>query len=262
MANVFRQATSWLYTGLAVTFLGTWSLIIFILLAGTAIDSDPGVVQLIALPSLLTFLVAKFIVAASAPTRPSRGGGGGGGNLATWLATADNGSPQGALVLFLFSVTWLLHLARVVFMFFLFTLFGVFYFFVTSLDDASKGDMKDGGEAYDKARQNFTTAVVEFEEKLGWSFSESLPDKPWFVLQLVGTIWALSSLLMMYIVAYGFGALRKVLTTPLEAWSRDIGTPVAVKGSSSTRKGAAGTAVVVEKEMVLVVLPAGAETTS
>ncbi|KAF9872049.1 hypothetical protein CkaCkLH20_10386 [Colletotrichum karsti] len=257
MANVFRQATSWLYAGLAVTILGTWSLIVLILLAGTAISQDPGLIQLIALPSLLTFLVAKLIVAASAPVT-SRGNRS--GNLATWIATADNGSPHGALALLLFSVTWLLHLARIVFMFFLFTLFGVFYFFVTSLDEFNKEEMKDGGgggsDGLNEARQNFTTAVVEFEEKLGWSFSESLQDEPWFILQVVAATWAMSSLLMVYVVAYGFGALRKVLTTPLEAWARGSEAPAAVEGV----RREAGTAVVVEKEKVVV--QGGGEATS
>ncbi|KAL0932889.1 uncharacterized protein CTRU02_211852 [Colletotrichum truncatum] len=254
MANVFRQATSWLYTGLAVFFLGTWSLIILTLVGMTALNEDPGLVQLIALPSLLTFLVAKLIVAATTPTASSAPRAQASGNLATWLATADNGSPHGALVLFLFSVSWLLYLARVVFTIFLLVLFGGFFLFASAMNSVDKEEMAAGEEGLfenAESRANFTTALVEFEEKIGFTFGESLQDKPWLIFQVVATIWAMSSLLMMYIVAYGFGALRKVLTTPMEAWSRGgVATP-RIEGAQKN----AAAVVVVEKETV--VLPAG-----
>uniref|UniRef100_L2FLI4 Uncharacterized protein n=1 Tax=Colletotrichum fructicola (strain Nara gc5) TaxID=1213859 RepID=L2FLI4_COLFN len=227
MANIFRQATSWLYTGLAVSFLGSWSLMILVCVAMTALGQDPGLLQLIALPSLLTFLIAKLIVAASTPTRaptpntPRSSQG----NLATWLATADNGSPHGALVLLLFSITWILHLARILFM--LCLLVGFFH------DDES--------------RQNFTTALVEFEEKIGFTFGDSLEDSPWLIFQVVSVTWAMFSLLMMYVVGYGFAALRKVLTTPLEAWARGE-APARIVGE----QGAVPGVVVVEKERVVV----------
>lgn len=274
MANIFRQAISWLYTTLAVSILGTWTLLILGGVGLTAVDSDPGLLPLIAFPSLLTFLVAKLIVAASPPTalqQPTPANArnaaatvaAGGGNLATWLATADYGSPHGALVLFLFSVTWLLHLARVVFALFLVVLMGAFFVFASSLDAADKEETEAGGEGLfsdDGARKNFTTALAEFEEKAGIGLGDYLVDNPWVVFQVVAALWGMMNLLLMYITVYAFGALRKVLTTPLEAWARggqEVAAPALVAGGTPAAVAATAAAerrapvVVVEKERVV-----------
>ncbi|KXH38944.1 hypothetical protein CSIM01_06081 [Colletotrichum simmondsii] len=275
MANIFRQAISWLYTTLAVSILGSWTLLILGGVGLTAVDSNPGLLQLIAFPSLLTFLVAKLIVAASpstavqqqpqanarnAVTTPTAGG-----NLATWLATADYGSPHGALVLFLFSVTWLLQLARVVFALFLVVLMGAFFVFASSLDAADKEDKEAGGEGLfsddDGARKNFTTALAEFEEKAGIGLGDYLVDNPWVVFQVLVALWGMMNLLLMYLSVYAFGALKKVLTTPLEAWARggqEAAAPATVAGGTPAAAAVATAAetrapvVVVEKERVVV----------
>lgn len=256
MASVFRQAISWLYTTLAVSILGAWSLIVLAGVGLTAIDAEPSLLQLIALPSLLTFLVAKLIVASSSSsttlqTASSSRGAGGGGNLATWLATADHGSPHGALVLFLFSVSWILHLARVVFALFLVVLMGFMFVFAATLDAADKEDVSAGGAGLfedDSLRKNFTTAIAEFEERAGIDFGDYLLDNPWVIFQGVLALWSMSWLLMMYVTAYAFGAIRKVLTTPLEAWARGGEAPAGAAGERI---------VVVEKERV--VPPAAAQ---
>lgn len=221
MANIFRQATSWLYTLIAATILGSWSLLIIILVGLTAVNQNPGLLELIALPSLMTFLVAKFIMTFSAPATttpaaPRR-------DLATWIATADHGSPHGALALFLFSVTWLLHLARVVFAMFVLVIMGVFFLLASSLNAADNEETSTGGKGFfDDAgeRDNFTTALVEFEEHVGFAFGDYIKANPWLLFQVVTGLWAVSATLVMYILAYGLSALRQVLTTPLEAWAR------------------------------------------
>ncbi|KZL80923.1 hypothetical protein CI238_06652 [Colletotrichum incanum] len=267
MANIFRQAISWLYTALAVAILGIWTLLVLAGVGLTAVDSNPGLLQLIALPSLLTFLVAKLVVAASpqttaaAVTRQTHGvqppsNGGSSGNLAIWLATADHGSPHGALVLFLFSVTWLLHLVRVVFALFLVVLMGAFFVFAATLEAADKEDKAEGGQGLfdnDGARKNFTTALAEFEEQAGFGLGDYLVENPWVVFQAVVALWSAFGLLMMYVTAYAFGAIRKVLTTPLEAWARGGEGPA--KGRESQVTGAP--VVIVEKERF--VLPAEAQ---
>ncbi|KAI3554366.1 hypothetical protein CABS01_01059 [Colletotrichum abscissum] len=275
MANIFRQAISWLYTTLAVSILGSWTLLILGGVALTAVDSNPGLLQLIAFPSLLTFLVAKLIVAASpstalqqTPTNPRNAivATPAGGNLATWLATADYGSPHGALVLFLFSVTWLLQLARVVFALFLVVLMGAFFVFASSLDAADKEDKEAGGEGLfsddDGARKNFTTALAEFEEKAGIGLGDYLVENPWVVFQVLVALWGMMNLLLMYLSVYAFGALKKVLTTPLEAWARggqEVAAPATVAGGTPAAAAAVAAAaetrapvVVVEKERVVV----------
>ncbi|KAK2025541.1 hypothetical protein LX32DRAFT_508132, partial [Colletotrichum zoysiae] len=237
MASIFRRAASGLYTILAVSFLGAWSLIVLAGVGLTAVDANPGLLQLIALPSLLTFLVAKLVVVVSRQTpgleaRPpgSSSGSSGSGNLATWLATAGQGSPHGALVLLVFSVTWLLHLARVVFALFLVVLMGGFMAFAATVDAAGKGG---GGEttgrqergifddADEGARQNMTTALARFEEQAGVAgVGDYLKGNPWVVFQAFAALWAASGLLTAYVAAHAFGAARTVLTTPLEAWVR------------------------------------------
>ncbi|KAJ0297566.1 hypothetical protein COL5a_009845 [Colletotrichum fioriniae] len=269
MANIFRQAISWLYTTLAVSILGSWTLLILGGVGLTAVDSNPGLLQLIAFPSLLTFLVAKLIVAASPSTALQQSQANarnaiaaapaGGGNLATWLATADYGSPHGALVLFLFSVTWLLHLARVVFALFLVVLMGAFFVFASSLDAADKEDKEAGGEGLfsddDGARKNFTTALAEFEEQAGIGLGDYLVDNPWVVFQVFVALWGMMNLLLMYLTVYAFGALKKVLTTPLEAWARGgqeaAAAPALAAGGSPAAETRAPV-VVVEKERVVV----------
>ncbi|KAK1711693.1 hypothetical protein BDP67DRAFT_518310 [Colletotrichum lupini] len=274
MANIFRQAISWLYTTLAVSILGSWTLLILGGVGLTAVDSNPGLLQLIAFPSLLTFLVAKLIVAASpstalqqTPTNPRNAivATPAGGNLASWLATADYGSPHGALVLFLFSVTWLLQLARVVFALFLVVLMGAFFVFASSLDAADKEDKEPGGEGLfsddDGARKNFTTALAEFEEKAGIGMGDYLVENPWVVFQVLVALWGMMNLLLMYLSVYAFGALKKVLTTPLEAWARsgqEVAAPATMAGGTPAAAAVAAAAetrapvVVVEKERVVV----------
>ncbi|KAK1496442.1 hypothetical protein CCUS01_02789 [Colletotrichum cuscutae] len=279
MANIFRQAISWLYTTLAVSILGSWTLLILGGVGLTAVDSNPGLLQLIAFPSLLTFLVAKLIVAASPSTALQQqpqanprnavaapAPAAAGGNLATWLATADYGSPHGALVLFLFSVTWLLQLARVVFALFLVVLMGAFFVFASSLDAADKEDKEAGGEGLfsddDGARKNFTTALAEFEEKAGIGLGDYLVDNPWVVFQVLVALWGMMNLLLMYLSVYAFGALKKVLTTPLEARARsgqEVAAPATMAGGTRAAAAVAAAAearapvvVVVEKERVVV----------
>ncbi|OHE92812.1 hypothetical protein CORC01_11890 [Colletotrichum orchidophilum] len=267
MANIFRQAISWLYTTLAVSILGIWTLLILACVGITAVDSNPGLLQLIALPSLLTFLVAKLIVAASPSTTVqqttanARNAAATGGNLATWLATADYGSPHGALVLFLFSVTWLLHLARVVLALFVVVLMGAFFVFASTLDVADKEETAANGEGMfsdEGARKNFTTALTAFEEQAGIGLGDYVADNPWVIFQVFVALWGMMNLLLMYLFVYAFGAIRKVLTTPLETWARsgqEPPAPALVAGGSPATAAAAGAApvpgVVVEKERVV-----------
>ncbi|KAK2059709.1 hypothetical protein LY76DRAFT_491198, partial [Colletotrichum caudatum] len=239
MASILRRAASGLYTVLAVSFLGVWSLIVLAGVGLTAVDADAGLLQLIALPSLLTYLVAKLVVAVSRQTsgpeaRPTGGSGGSGsGNLATWLATAGHGSPHGALVLLLFSVTWLLHLARIVFALFLVVLMGGFMAFAATVDAAGKNGGGGGGEtaggqrggifddADEGARQNMTAALARFEEQAGVvGIGDYLRGNPWVVFQAFAALWAAFGLLTAYVAAHAFGAARTVMTTPLEAWVR------------------------------------------
>ncbi|KAK2038594.1 hypothetical protein LZ31DRAFT_120491 [Colletotrichum somersetense] len=271
MASIFRRAASGLYTVLAVSFLGAWSLIVLAGVGLTAVDANPGLLQLIALPSLLTFLVAKLVAVVSRQTsglearKPGSSGisisssGSGSGNLATWLATAGHGSPHGALVLLLFSVTWLLHLARVVFALFLVVLMGGFMAFAATVDaagkDGSSGETTGGqrgifDDADEGARQNMTTALARFEEQTGVvGIGDYLKGNPWIVFQAFAALWAASGLLTAYVAAHAFGAARAVLTTPLEAWVRGGGN-----GAGSQTTGGSPVVVVVEKERV--VLPA------
>ncbi|KAK1998300.1 hypothetical protein LX36DRAFT_656646 [Colletotrichum falcatum] len=281
MASIFRRAVSGLYTVLAVSILGAWSLVVLAGVCLTALDANPGLLQLIALPSLLTFLVAKLVVAASPSPSPSPNDGGGvvarqtpgpgarppgSGNLATWLATADRGSPHGALVLLVFSVTWLLHLARVVFALFLVVLMGGFMAFAATLDAAGKdGDDSGGGgttggpgglskddtDGDGASRQDITTALARFEEQAGVGIGDYLKGNPWIIFQVFTTLWAVTGMLTAYVTARAFGAARTVLTTPLEAWVRGAG------GGGSTQ-ATAGPPVVVVVEKERLVLPADA----
>ncbi|KAF6804616.1 hypothetical protein CSOJ01_10086 [Colletotrichum sojae] len=234
MANVFRQATSWLYTLIAATFLGSWSLFILCLVGLTAVNKYPSLVELIALPSLLTFLVAKCIVTfapaaapAQAPGRapPPR-------DLATWIATADDGSPQGALALFLFSLSWLLHIVRVAMLLFLLVITGGFFLFASSLSAADQEEKSAGRPGYINdpvERENLTTALMKIDEEierdLGITFGDYIKANPWLLFQAIVGLWAVSASLVVYILAYSLSALRQVLTTPLEAWSRGDATP-------------------------------------
>ncbi|WQF89825.1 hypothetical protein CDEST_14839 [Colletotrichum destructivum] len=175
MAGIFHHAISWLYTALA----------------------------LIAQPSLLTFLVAKLIVAAAS----------------TWIATADHGSPQGALVLLLFSATWLLHITRLVRALYSIVLPSAFIVLAASLEgadgDAGKNPSNDEG-----VRGGFTAALADLKEQSGTGLVEHMVEHPWFAFETLTTYWSAYVLLGMYVAAYAFGATRKVLTAPLEAWTR------------------------------------------
>ncbi|WDK23135.1 hypothetical protein CGRA01v4_14426 [Colletotrichum graminicola] len=275
MASIFRRAASGVYTVLAVSILGVWSLIVLVGVGLTAVDANASLLQLIALPSLLTFLVAKLVVAASpspnagvvatrqtpGPGVPAPGSSGSGsGNLATWLATADHGSPHGALVLLLFSVTWLLHLARIVFALFLVVLMGGFMAFAATLDGAGKaGNSGSGGGGttggrgalFDDdadaggARQNMTMALARFEEQAGVvGIGDYLKGNPWIVFQVFAALWATCGLLTAYVTAYAFGAARTVLMTPLDAWVRR-------GGGGGGSGGVPSVVVVVEKERVV-----------
>ncbi|TQN65636.1 hypothetical protein CSHISOI_09785 [Colletotrichum shisoi] len=236
MAGIFQHATSWLYTALAVSVLGFWSLLAIVEVAFTAADSDPGLRQLIAQPSLLTFLVAKLIVvatAAAASTSPTTAAGGTitrrtikatsgaqpssrGGNLATWIATADHGSPQGALVLLLFSETWLLYITRFIRALYSIVLLSAFVVLAATLDsDAGKKPSNEEG-----VLGGFTAALADLKEQSGTGLVEHMVEHPWFAFETLATYWSAYVLLGMYVAAYAFGATLNVLTAPLEAWTR------------------------------------------
>ncbi|TIC90208.1 hypothetical protein CH35J_011983 [Colletotrichum higginsianum] len=235
MAGIFRHAISWLYTALAVSILVVWSLLALAGVAFTATDSDPGLVQLIALPSLLTFLVAKLVVAAaSTPTTTAAGEtitrrnttatsgaqpSSSGSNLATWVATADHGSPQGALMLLLFSATWLLYITRFVFALFSMVLLSAFIVLAASLEgaDSDTGKKPSNDEG---VQGGFTAALADLEAQSGTGLVKHMVEHPWVSFETLATIWSAYALLGMYVAAYAFGATRKVLTAPLEAWTR------------------------------------------
>ncbi|KAJ0160588.1 hypothetical protein CTA2_7710 [Colletotrichum tanaceti] len=239
MAGFFHQAISWFYTGLAVYILGLWSLLVLAGVAFTAADPDPGFLQLIALPSLLTFLVAKLIVvvaaaAASTPTTtaaretalqgttttisgaqtPSSGG-----NLATWIATAGHGSPRGSLVLLLLSATWLLYIARLVFALYIIFLLSDFVALAALLEDT---DTRAGRKLHNDqdVRGCLMAALADFEAQSGIRLLEHYVEDPWIAFETLAAFWVAYALLAMYVTAYAFVAMRKVLTTPLEAWAR------------------------------------------
>ncbi|KAF6830631.1 hypothetical protein CPLU01_07214 [Colletotrichum plurivorum] len=230
MANVFRQATSWLYTLIAATFLGSWALFILCLVGLTAVNKAPSLVELIAMPSLLTFLAAKCIVTFAPVASPAPGPGRAPPprDLATWIATVDDGSPQGALALFLLSLSWLLHLVRVAMALFLLVIMGGFFLFASSLSAADQKEKSAGGSGFieDTAeRDNLTTALMEIEQEIGITFGDYIKGNPWLLFQVVTGLWAVSATLVVYILAYSLSALRQVLTTPLEAWARGDAAP-------------------------------------
>ncbi|KAF6833873.1 hypothetical protein CMUS01_06378 [Colletotrichum musicola] len=231
MANVFRQATLWLYTLIAATFLGSWALFILCLVGLTAVNKAPSLVELIAMPSLLTFLVAKCIVTFAPVAAPAPGPGRAQvppRDLATWIATVDDGSPQGALALFLLSLSWLLHLVRVAMALFLLVIMGGFFLFASSLSAADQKEKSAGGSGFieDTAeRDNLTTALMEIEQEIGITFGDYIKGNPWLLFQVVTGLWAVSATLVVYILAYSLSALRQVLTTPLEAWARGDAAP-------------------------------------
>ncbi|EFQ26008.1 uncharacterized protein GLRG_01152 [Colletotrichum graminicola M1.001] len=257
MASIFRRAASGVYTVLAVSILGVWSLIVLVGVGLTAVDANASLLQLIALPSLLTFLVAKLVVAASrlraAAAAAAETLQPGSRRRTTAPRTARSFSSSSP-------VTWLLHLARIVFALFLVVLMGGFMAFAATLDGAGKaGNSGSGGGGttggrgalFDDdadaggARQNMTMALARFEEQAGVvGIGDYLKGNPWIVFQVFAALWATCGLLTAYVTAYAFGAARTVLMTPLDAWVRR-------GGGGGGSGGVPSVVVVVEKERVV-----------
>ncbi|KAK6218366.1 hypothetical protein QIS74_06246 [Colletotrichum tabaci] len=213
MTGIFRHAISWLYTALAVSILVLWSLLALAGVAFTAADSDPGLLQLIALPSLLTFLVAKLIVAAaSTPTTTAAGE-----IITRRTTTATSGAQPSSTGSNL--ATWLLHITRFVFALFSMVLLSAFIVLAASLEgadsDAGKKPSNDEG-----VRGGFTAALADLEAQSGTGLVRHMVEHPWVAFETLARFWSAYALLGMYVAAYAFGATRKVLTAPLEAWTR------------------------------------------
>lgn len=98
---IIKKAASGLYTLLAVLFLSCWILVALALTALSAANRDAGgIASLVAPPTLLVYLASKLVVILA-------GGDAQNASLARWIASADNGSPHGAVALFLLGIVWL-----------------------------------------------------------------------------------------------------------------------------------------------------------
>ncbi|KAL8354781.1 hypothetical protein RB601_000515 [Gaeumannomyces tritici] len=117
LVAIIKKAASGLYTLLAITFLSCWILVALGLTALSAANGDgAGIASFVAAPTLLVYLASKLVVAVSADAQKA--------SLARWIASADNGSPHGALALFLLGVVWLKALAPWLFLLQVLAIFG------------------------------------------------------------------------------------------------------------------------------------------
>lgn len=270
--DLFYRVTSWLYSALAVSILGTWSLFALGLTASTAMSKDNGLVTLIATPSLLTWLVSRLIIAAR-PAKiaaanqsttqtaqvhitPAAGAPEATASatvtrttttevkpdddsIAQWIASADNGSPHGALVLFLFACTWLVKLASVMLNLFVAVLVVILYavtMWLSTLEDATATSAADvsgtfssslsttttpATSGFESADSNLTAILASFKNETGMD-PQALIDAfpPLLLLQLVLVLAGMVIALTGYVALHALSAFKLVLSSPREAWVR------------------------------------------
>ena len=152
------------------------------------------------------------------------------GNMIRWIATADDGSPQGSLVLLLLSATWLLEVVQVMASLILLTGIAVVWKSELTAQDFNQGNgtLNDTGtqtavQRMDidpvELKQNLTTSLNEFKSSTGIDlvyFFNSMSGKG--LMMVVLGIWGLLIGLGGYIIAQAVGALKTILTSPKEAW--------------------------------------------
>lgn len=232
-----------LYSFLAVTVLSLWSILILSLLGANALQNPTVdkyvVVTLIALPSLLTFLVCKTVMVVY-PDPPRDGQSTetknkklrrfqkrNAGSLIRWTATASgDDSPQGSVVLLLLSGTWLFHMLRALTTLLLITAGLVGWAVASSVDEAAEvldSQTQNSTEVNPEllaAKQNLTMALHDLKNDIGIDFEHLLKRvSPEIIAMLMVFVWLLAFGLTGYIIAQAVSAFKKISTSPREAWT-------------------------------------------
>ncbi|KLU82849.1 hypothetical protein MAPG_01917 [Magnaporthiopsis poae ATCC 64411] len=130
---IIKKAASGLYTLLAVFFLSCWILVALALTALSAANRDAGgIASLVAPPTLLVYLASKLVVILAGATADAQNA-----SLARWIASADNGSPHGALALFLLGIVWLKALVPWLILLQVLAIFGAVFLFAAYMSAAN-----------------------------------------------------------------------------------------------------------------------------
>jgi hypothetical protein len=229
MTSIFRQLVSGLYKCLASVILACWSLFALCLTASSGLGDKKNLLPLISNPSLLTFLVSKLVVVGRFGSASKPIGGGknqSDSSLAHWISSADYGSPQGALALFIFACTWLWHLVNVLLaMGVLSLMFGLAAFarYKAMNESESHPEMaSDSANGLDTGTtSNLTTALTTFSNETGVDPNFLVDVFPiWAILPFILGMWLNVLSLFLYLAGHALNSLRIVLSSSSESWTR------------------------------------------
>ncbi|KAL8386848.1 hypothetical protein RB595_010345 [Gaeumannomyces hyphopodioides] len=145
LVAIVKKAVSGLYTLLAVAFLSCWILVALGLTALSAANRDAaGIASFIAPPTLLVYLASKLVAIVAGATSADAQKA----SLARWIASADNGSPHGALALFLLGVVWLKALAPWLILLQVLAIFGAAFLFAAYMSASAEQQQQQTQSAW------------------------------------------------------------------------------------------------------------------
>lgn len=217
MAITFGEIASKAYTTSAILLLSSWSLTALVITALNVMNDKKGFLAPAASIGLLTFLVCRLIAAVNPlpiPVAANRG------TLAHLIASANYGSRSGAFVLFLMTWTWLYQLLETLFVLVLATTIGASMLLLIVLGEPVNKEESgtDGGSATAFDFDANSTALVEFEEKLGVDPTDIIRRfGPYTFAVIIGLVWINFVSLCLYVLGHAARSFSTVLSTPTQS---------------------------------------------
>ncbi|RAH47792.1 uncharacterized protein BO95DRAFT_441039 [Aspergillus brunneoviolaceus CBS 621.78] len=195
---------------IVVLFLTSWTLTALSFTALDALNSDQSLISLIVPTSLLTFLVCRLFIAS----QPSDGAGAGSPTVAQTITSAHRHSPRNALILLLFTLSWLYELLFKCFGMFIVTLVGGF-FFTAIHNDAL---VAKNGTGVSELESTAMAGMADFQDKTGVDPTQIIKAiPPRALLYWVLLVWVNLATLGLYILRLAWKSLRMVLGGPIAA---------------------------------------------
>ncbi|PYI24545.1 hypothetical protein BO99DRAFT_77 [Aspergillus violaceofuscus CBS 115571] len=200
---------------IAVLFLASWTATALAFAALDALNSDQGMLSLIVPTSLLTFLICRLFIAS----QPSANLGTVNPTVAYTITAAHHHSPRNALLLLLFTLSWLYELLFKCVGMFIVTLVGGFLFTAIHNDAfVEKNGTASETQDVSELESTMSAGLNGFQEKTGvdpTQIVKAIPPRA--LLYLVLLVWVNLATLGLYILRLAWKSLMTVLGGPIVA---------------------------------------------
>ncbi|KAL2816609.1 hypothetical protein BDW59DRAFT_153195 [Aspergillus cavernicola] len=191
------------YTALAVFILASWTIIVLGFTALDVLNTNRSLIELIASPSLLTFLICRLLVVSQSNGTQDET------TIAHSLTTAHLRSPRNALILLLLTLSWLYEILFKCVMMLFVTFFGGIL--ATAIYSEGLTETGTTAPADDGPDTKALVQAGEFKENTGVDLVEivrMIPAKA--LIYVVVLVWVSIATLGLYVLRLAWRSLRVV----------------------------------------------------